>query len=575
LTSRTVERAPGRPRASGVQRFGALPVSVPGATIGCCAGVLTRGAEVLPDMPDNRELATATLLIGFVICGLTVRRARERIPDVVRSAAPLAGLLAFYLATASLTVWAAWSVGLWTADLWWSTAIVVLGLGMGLVSKAIDARSARALWDSIGGTTIGSAVFIGLYANLIAFPLIVELVLQALGALALMLRVVADYQDQKPVRRLADVVLATIGLALLARTTTVLARGMPGDEWVGLLKQLLLSIWFPFALVPLLYLLSYFSTVELAVVNVRVVASRRIGKWPLVWRFLPAFRLRLSLAAAFDREWGRRYANASSRRERRRVLSQFRHVQRPRFAMRRRVTVQTLFRRVIGRSNVVERWDGRAMPRTPAHLVDMLDVRPPGWEQMAFGAGLWIGMADQGSGYRNYRQRHARRRTGRRLEPQTSLSHLADELARGGSLGESIMGILSDERQERAFGLPGEPGSVDAIRDMAREMINLYATLVDWSASLRGTRARIRHKRAYRAAARLMDGPVQQLRQFVAALAMQLDQVPGHATSGDPRPLNIVLSVTLSIRDEDQASLDRALARLGRKASGALLELQT
>jgi hypothetical protein len=72
-----------------------------------------------------------------------------------------------------------------------------------------------------------------------------------------------------------------------------------------------------------------------------------------------------------------------------------------------------------------------------------------------------------------------------------------------------------------------------------------------------------------------MDGPVQQLRQFVPALAMQLDQVPGHATSGDPRPLNIVLSVTLSIRDEDQASLDRALARLGRKASGALLELQT
>ena len=526
-------------------------------------------------MPDNRELATAILLIGFVICGLTIRGARERIPDIVRSAAPLAGLLALYLATASLTLWAAWSAGLWTADLWWSTTIVVLGLGVGLVSKAIGARSTRALWDSIAGTTVASAVFIGLYANLVAFPLIVELVLQALGALALMLRVVADYQDQKPVRRLADMVLATIGLALLARTTTVLARGMPGDEWVGLLKQLLLSIWFPFALVPLLYLLSYFSTVELAVVNVRVVASRRIGKWPLVWRFLPAFRLRLSLAAAFDREWGRRYANASSRRERRRVLSQFRHVQRPRFAMRRRVTVQTLFRRVIARSNVVERWDGRAMPRTPAHLVDMLDIRPPGWEPMAFGAELWIGMAGQGSRYRKYSQRRALRRTGRRPEPQSSLPHLADELARGGSLGESILEILSDERQERAFGPPGEAGRPQEISDMAHDVMCLYTALLDWSAGLRETPVPVRHKRAYRAAARLMNGPIEQLRQSVAMLAMQLDEVPGHASNGDPRPLNIVLSVTLSVRPEDQAGLDRALARLGRNTSGALLELQT
>ena len=228
LTSRTVERAPGRPRASGVQRFGALPVSVPGATIGCCAGVLTRGAEVLPDMPDNRELATATLLIGFVICGLTVRRARERIPDVVRSAAPLAGLLTLYLATASLTVWAAWSVGLWTADLWWATVIVVLGLGMGLVSKAIDARSARALWNSIGGTTIGSAVFIGLYANLVTFPLFVELVLRVLATLAAILRVVADHQDQKPVRRLADGVLVTIGLVLQLHLCGVFSSAVVG-----------------------------------------------------------------------------------------------------------------------------------------------------------------------------------------------------------------------------------------------------------------------------------------------------------------------------------------------------------
>jgi len=334
-------------------------------------------------MPDNREMATAILLLGFVVFGLTVRRARERIPDIIRSAAPLTWLLAIYLASASLVVWGAWSVGLWAADTWWSTSIVALGLGLSLVSSAVDSRSVRALWNSIASKTIGAAVFIGLYANLAPFPLIVELLLQALAAFAVMVRVVAEHQGQTPVRRLADVVLSLIGLAAVVRATTVLAHGMPGSEWLGLLKQVLLSIWFPFALVPLLYLVSYFSTAEMAAVGVRFVAPRAFKKGPTVRRLLLGFRLRLSLAAAFDRQWGRRYASAPSRRERRRVLSHFRRVERPSFAIRRRAAPSWL-KSVVSRPDPADEWDGRAMPRTVTQLKQMLDRRPPGWEWMAF-----------------------------------------------------------------------------------------------------------------------------------------------------------------------------------------------
>jgi len=524
-------------------------------------------------MPDNREMATAILLLGFVVFGLTVRSARERIPDIIRSAAPLTWRLAIYLASAYLVVWGAWSIGLWAADLWWSTSIVALGLGLSLVSSAVDSRSVRALWESIASKTIGAAVFIGLYANLAPFPLIVELLLQALAAFAAMLRVVAEHQGQTPVRRLADVVLSLIGLAAVVRTTTVLAHGVPGSELLGLLKQVLLSIWFPFALVPLLYLVSYFGTVEMAAVGVRVVAPREIKKWPTVRRLLLAFRLRLSLAAAFDRQWGRRYANASSKRERRRVLSQFRHVERPRFAIPRRASPAWLGR-VIRRSDVADEWDGRAMPRTVTHLMQMLDRRPPGWEWMAFGAHLWIGMAGQRSKYREHRRRHAVRSEAERFDSHASLSHLADEIGRGALLVEPIVDMLSEERQERAFGPPGEPGNPDEIRDLAHEVVSLYVAVMDWCARLRGTRVPIRHRRAYRAAARLMDGSVEQLRHFVASLAMELDQVPNHASTGASPPLTIVLTVALSVRPEDQARLDRTLSRISHATAGALPDLQ-
>ena len=139
---------------------------------------------------------------------------------------------------------------------------------------------------------------------------------------------------------------------------------------------------------------------------------------------------------------------------------------------------------------------------------------------------------------------------------------------------EPIVDVLSEERQERAFGPPGEPGSPDEIRDLAHDVVSLYVAVMDWCARLRGTRVPIRQRRAYRAAARLMDGPVEQLRHFVALLAMQLDQVPSHASTAASPPLTIVLTVELSVRPEDQARLDRTLSWNGRVPSGALPNLQ-
>jgi len=539
-----------------------------GAIVDCEVFPVSQLPEVVSRVPDNRELATAILVLGFLIFGLTVRKAREQIPSIVRSAAPLAPLFIVYFVSASVIVWTASSIGLWTPDLSWSTLIVIFGLGIALLSSAVNARSVHALWDAVAGKTLGATVFVGLYTNVATFSIVAEIALQALATLAVILRVVASHQGQKGVPQLADAVLWLIGLALVTRTTIFLAHGMTIGEWHTLLKQVLLAIWFPFALIPLLYFVSYLSTVEMAVVGVQIVKPRDIEKWPVIRRFLLAFRLRLSLAAGFDRTWGRRYANAEGSRARREVLAQFRQVERPRFELPEPPLLARL-KRVVRRPEEWAVWDGRAMPRGPEPLAQLLRAKPPGWEWMAFGAQLWIGLADKRDRYRAHRCGHATPKSHNRLEGRDAMSYLADAIRTGGRLAESINDIFDEARQERAFGPPGEPGSPAEIRQMANEFISVYLALINWGSEVRGTGVPFSYRRTYRAAARLMDGPIAQLRHFVASLTDQLDALPDHFASGSKRPLNITLTLALSIRPADQARFDRSLSRLGNKLTGA------
>jgi len=521
-------------------------------------------------VPDNRELATAILLFGFLVFALSVQKARAQIPGIIRAAANVAWLFGLYVVAAALVIWGASFAGLWTPDLWWSTSIVVMGLGVGLVASAAKCRSVRQLWDAVAGKTVGVAVLLGLYVNLATFPLIVEILLQALAALAAMVRVAAEYQGQAPARRLADGVLALIGVGFVARTSVVLAQGMPGSEWLDLLRQVLLGVWFPVSLVPLLYAVAYFSAVEQAAIGVRVIAPRRTGKWPLVGRLLLAFHSRLALAAAFDRAWGRRYADAKGARERHALLARFRKTQRPKFVIPRPSAIARARRRIGGKG--APGWDGRSMPRTPEHLAEVLAAKPPGWEWLAFGASLWIGLALSEDDYRRHQRRRPASPEGPLVDSQQAIPHLSLALAEGGSLPEAINDILGEARQERAFGLPGFPGDEGEIAAMVEDLVSVYLGFMAWASKVRATQVPAQYRGAYRAAARLMDGPIEQVRHFAASLAEQLDMVPDHLASPSGRPLCITLTLALSIRPEDQARFDRALRRLGHRGTGALTE---
>lgn len=278
-------------------------------------------------MPDNRELATAILLAVFVVLVLVVPDARRAVPGVVRAAlAPkLVIVWVLYGAYSAALVAAARAVGLWSSSMWWATCVVVLTVGLPLLFHAVSAARGSPAAHTVR-TVFGGAAIAGGYVNLASFSLAIELVLQVLGTEVTAVRVYAATRDEYTrVRRLCDVVLAAVGIALLWKTTAALAAGMPQAAWVELGLTVAMTLWFPLALLPFLYPLAYVTSTEVAatVVGVFHRPSRRSKtRWFLT--LLLGFRFRLTHAQGFRGEWARELALTDTRGERRRALDRYR-----------------------------------------------------------------------------------------------------------------------------------------------------------------------------------------------------------------------------------------------------------
>ncbi|MBO3086632.1 hypothetical protein [Cellulomonas fengjieae] len=508
-------------------------------------------------MPDNRELASAILVAAVLVVALSVRAVRQEIPSLARLARPFVWLVGVYVAYCALLLWGASTAGIWSAALWWPTLLVVVGLGGALIVKAIQARSSLRVWRSALAATTGAAVFFALYANLVSLPLLWELVLQAIAALVAIVAVGAAHQGNASLGRICEAAIVVIGVTLTIWTTFSLVRGMPRDEWLALLQETALSFWFPFALLPFLYLVTYYSGVETATANVRAQDPRAYRKWPLIARLLAAFRLRTDWAAHFDWAWGRRYGRASDRKTRNQVLANYRRTRSPKFGDRR----LALWRRSTERAP----WDGRRMPRSERHAEQMVAIRPPGWEYMLFGAVLWIGIAEREAQYiKHGRGPGARGGPTQPSRATDSIARLGKRLDGAAALAVSLPEILSFESQERAFGAPGEPGDPDAIRILAARLLGVYADLLDWAASVRESGSSTLERRTFDAAARMVDGPLHQIRQFVAEYATQVDQIPAHAADPERETIDVSLTLDIAVADSDLERLQRRLGRLRR-----------
>lgn len=130
-----------------------------------------------------------------------------------------------------------------------------------------------------------------------------------------------------------------------------------------------------------------------------------------------------------------------------------------------------------------------------------------------------------------------------------------------------MMRVFPQEVQEQAFGEPGEAGDPVRIEHFASRIMHTYGELLDWAASLRAVAPPDLLEPSFEMAARMVDQPLLEVREFVDAAVREIDRIPAFMASHaeDDDPLKITLALNITMDEEVSAEFHRRLKRAKRK----------
>lgn len=111
--------------------------------------------------------------------------------------------------------------------------------------------------------------------------------------------------------------------------------------------------------------------------------------------------------------------------------------------------------------------------------------------------------------------------------------------------------ILSPSIYQQAFGAPGQSGDPNKIEGMARRLLSVYESWLDWAAGLRNTSVPPAYEEVLETTACLIDGPVLSVREFIDHVAHETARLPELAADGtDEHPITLTFELKLDIEDE-------------------------
>ena len=156
----------------------------------------------------------------------------------------------------------------------------------------------------------------------------------------------------------------------------------------------------------------------------------------------------------------------------------------------------------------------------------------------------------------------------RRVPSEPPSEFLSRESAELGRFMQTLDRVFDPGILEQAFGPPGKPGDSQRIFHVARGVIQIYESMMDWAAALRSTSIASDYQEILELTAGMADGPIRQIRDFIQRSADQIARIPflieeaksKGATTDAPMELELVLHVELD--PENQRQLHAALKRV-------------
>ena len=245
----------------------------------------------------NREIASLILImlvIGFAVYK-DPRGMASTALGVLKAAFAWKLLLIYvlYVAYVATLVWLANMVDLWDFYMLKDTILTAVVVGFPLVASGISGNSDGGhLIRDAAKATVGLSALVAAYVNLESLPLLVELVLQAVGVVATALAVFASRRENgRPATIFANVILVIVGLILLVAT----AVGLLNRDWTAELAlemslTLAMSVWLPIAALPFAYVAGMTARLEILLMLLKLHNGRLSP--PLRVRFAVAMGLR-------------------------------------------------------------------------------------------------------------------------------------------------------------------------------------------------------------------------------------------------------------------------------------------
>jgi hypothetical protein len=188
------------------------------------------------------------------------------------------------------------------------------------------------------------------------------------------------------------------------------------------------------------------------------------------------------------------------------------------------------------------------VPRTAGEQRELLSKRPPAWEFLFYASVLLRRREEVEEKWRDHEIRYAPR-TGKYIADEAAVRYITSASEEVVAIIDGLDRVLDSDAQTLAFGKPGEPGSPQRIEHLATRLIGVYEELLDWARDLRGISVSKELRNAFEVEARIVDRPLQQIRDMIDEYVAQVEQIPPKLLRGE----SVHLEMTLKLETDAEA----------------------
>lgn len=193
------------------------------------------------------------------------------------------------------------------------------------------------------------------------------------------------------------------------------------------------------------------------------------------------------------------------------------------------------------------------VPRTAEERSALLTLKPDGWEYLLFAAALYQGKTDLEMKWHDHEMppHRAAFPAPSGISPTDYLGKKVGEMA---GIVEAAMQVFPPDKQEKAFGKPGEPGDQVRIEHFANRIVESYEKLLDWAKGIHEFEPPGYLVEVCEVLPHMADRPLEGFREFIDGLVAQADRIPDFIADPDPEKGRLVIELDLVLKMDDDVT---------------------